>query len=410
MATFKYTALDQQGRETDGSIDARNRDEALEQLKHRGLYVLDLEAGGVSLKPAELYKLFRKHVSFHRYALVTVADQVMLFRQLTLLLRAGNTLIQSLEICGEMTDKLQLRRMIVDMLVSIQAGSSFAAAIEAQGRRFPTLVSRLVASGEASGELQVTLERLADSLERNASIKRQFLLSMIYPSILVISAVGACLYLALGIIPKFMVALQARAATLPWSTQMMLDVSEWLVEYGVELGIAFTVIVFLMLVFYTTAVGRRVLDRLVLHVPVIGSSIQAASMAQLGWTMSVMLGSGLTVLESLRVTSAILRNDHLSRCVNQVGEFILDGQSLAVGMRQDSIPQMVQYMAGIGERSGELEFVMGELGRYYQHLTELRIKRMIAMIEPAMTVVIGGMVGFVYYAFFSAMIRVTSGQ
>lgn len=410
MATFKYTALDQQGRETDGSIDARNRDEALEQLKHRGLYVLDLEAGGVSLKPAELYKLFRKHVSFHRYALVTVADQVMLFRQLTLLLRAGNTLIQSLEICGEMTDKLQLRRMIVDMLVSIQAGSSFAAAIEAQGRRFPTLVSRLVASGEASGELQVTLERLADSLERNAAIKRQFLLSMIYPSILVISAVGACLYLALGIIPKFMVALQARSSELPWSTQKMLDVSNWMVTHGVTLGITLAIIVFLIMVFYTTGAGRRVLDRLVLHVPVIGSSIQAASMAQLGWTMSVMLGSGLTVLESLRVTSAILRNDHLSRCVNQVGEFILDGQSLAVGMRQDSIPRMVQYMAGIGERSGELEFVMGELGRYYQHLTELRIKRMIAMIEPAMTVVIGGMVGFVYYAFFSAMIRVTSGQ
>lgn len=410
MASFNYKALDQQGRETAGSLEAKDRSDAIELLKLRGLYVLDIEQGGVQFGVAVLYRLWRKHVSFHRYALVTVADQVMLFRQLTLLLRAGNTLMQSLEICAEMTDKLQLRRMIVAMLVDIQAGSSFAAAIEAQGRSFPPLVARLVASGEASGELQVTLERLADSLERNASIKRQFIFSLIYPTILVVSAVGACLYLALGIIPKFMTALQARSSQLPWSTQVMMDASSWLVDQGVVLGISFAVVVFLLLVFYTTAIGRTILDRLLLSVPVIGASISAASMAQIGWTMSVMLGSGLTVLESLRVTSAILRNDHLSRCLNRVGDGILDGSSLAVGLRQDHIPKMVQYMAGIGERSGELEFVMGELGRYYQNLTEIRIARMIAMIEPAMTIVVGGMVGFVYYAFFSAMIRVTSGQ
>lgn len=410
MASFNYKALDQQGRETAGSLEAKDRSDAIELLKLRGLYVLDIEQSGVQLGLVGVYRLWRKHVSFHRYALVTVADQVMLFRQLTLLLRAGNTLMQSLEICAEMTDKLQLRRMIVAMLVDIQAGSSFAAAIEAQGRSFPPLVARLVASGEASGELQVTLERLADSLERNASIKRQFIFSLIYPTILVVSAVGACLYLALGIIPKFMTALEARSSQLPWSTQVMMDASSWLVEQGVVLGISFAVVVFLLLVFYTTAIGRTILDRLLLSVPVIGASISAASMAQIGWTMSVMLGSGLTVLESLRVTSAILRNDHLSRCLNRVGDGILDGSSLAVGLRQDHIPKMVQYMAGIGERSGELEFVMGELGRYYQNLTEIRIARMIAMIEPAMTIVVGGMVGFVYYAFFSAMIRVTSGQ
>ncbi len=409
MASFNYRALDQQGRETRGTVEAASVAEATAILRSRALYVLKIDNRAGNFRPLKALAALGRLFSVKRYTSPAAADLVIFFRQLALMLRSGNTLMQGLEICSDMTEKVQLRKTIVNLLVSIQGGSSFAAALEKEGRRFPPLVAKLVASGEASGELQTTLERLAESLERSAALKRQFISSLIYPTLVVCAAVGVTLFLALSIVPKFARLLEGKSQSLPWATQKMMDVSAWLIDNGAVLGIALGVSLFLTLAAYTTGPGKKVLDRILIMLPFVGTSIRSSSMAQMGWAMSLLLGSGLTVLESLRVVSSILDNSRLAQCMRNAGEDILAGRSLAIGLRQDPIPLMVQHMAGIGERSGELEHVMQELGRYYQDLTEARIKRMIAAIEPAMTLVVGGLVGFVYYAFFKAMMQVSAG-
>lgn len=267
----------------------------------------------------------------------------------------------------------------------------------------------MIASGEASGELQLTLERLADSLERSAALKRQFISSLMYPCFVMVAAIGVTLFLGISIVPKFAKLLEGKSQQLPAATEVMLDVSAWLVDYGFYLGVSVGVGLFMILAAYTTKPGKAVIDRILLNIPFVGSSIRTSGMAQMGWTMSMLLGSGLTVLESLRVVGAVTSNDRLSLCFTHASDEILAGRSLAIGLSQRNIPKMVQHMAGIGERSGELEHVMTELGKYYQNLAEIRIKRMIAMIEPAMTVLIGGLVGGVYYAFFKAMMQVSAG-
>lgn len=408
MTRFTYKALDQRGQEVSGSVEAASEAEAMSALRSRSIQVLSIQLDqGFSL--AEFWHRFLLILSIKRYMSPSTSDLVVFFRQMSLMLRAGNTLTQGLELCAQMTGKLSLRRAQLNMLVSIQGGSSFAGAIEAQGRRFPPLVEKLVASGEASGELQQTLERLSENLERSAALKRQFLSSLTYPVLVVVAAVGVTLFLALSIIPKFATLLEKRSQELPASTELMMSISAWLVDYALYLGIGTGVSIFLILAAYTTARGKAVIDSVLLHIPLVGGSIRNSGMAQMGWTMSMLLSSGLTVLEALRVVSGVIGNHRLGQCFTQAGEEILAGQSLAIGLRQRQIPLMVQHMAGIGERSGELESVMQELGRYYQTATEARIKTMIAMIEPAMTLVVGGLVGFVYYSFFKAMMQVSAG-
>ena len=406
---FDYKALDTQGRERKGSIEANSAAEATAQLRSRSMHVLKLEAGGQGFSLVAFLNQLLGLISIKRYTSPGAGDLVIFFRQLSLMLRSGNTLMQGLELCSEMTEKVQLRKSLINVLVAIQGGSSFANAIEKQGSKFPPIVAKLIASGEASGELQLTLERLADSLERSAALKRQFVSSLMYPCFVMVAAIGVTLFLGISIVPKFAKLLEGKSQQLPAATEVMLDVSAWLVDYGFYLGVSVGVGLFLILAAYTTKPGKAVIDRLLLHIPFVGNSIRTSGMAQMGWTMSMLLGSGLTVLESLRVVGAVTSNERLSLCFAHASDEILAGRSLAIGLSQRNIPKMVQHMAGIGERSGELEHVMTELGKYYQNLAEIRIKRMIAMIEPAMTVLIGGLVGGVYYAFFKAMMQVSAG-
>lgn len=408
MAKYSYKALDTRGQEKRGTVEAASPAEATALLRSRSLHVLKIETAS-SINPLYLLRQLRLLLSPKRYAGISTGDLVITFRQLALMLRAGNTLIQGLQLCSEMTEKVMLRKTLINVLVAIQGGSSFAKAIEKQGTRFPPLVAKLIASGEASGELQATLERLADSLERSASLKRQFVSAMMYPSFLLVASVGVTLFLALSIIPKFAKLLEGRSQELPGATQTMMDISTFLVDHGFYLGIGFGVSLFLILASYTTAPGKVVIDRILLHIPLVGQSIRTSAMSQMGWTMSLLLSSGLTVLESLRVVSSIMANDRLSVSFQHAGDEILAGRSLAYGLKQNNIPMMVQHMAGIGERSGELEHVMRELGKYYQEMAEVRIKRMIAMMEPAMTIIVAGQVGFVYFAFFKAMMQVSAG-
>lgn len=404
MPSFRYSALDQQGRAHSGEVSATSAQEARAKIRHQALYLLNLrESGGFN----PLRGLSVLSPSQHRSPSAT--EKVMLFRQLALMLRSGNTLTQALEICAEMTEKRALSRSLIDMVIRIRSGSSFAAALAAQGRMFPPVVSKLVASAEMSGELQATLERLAENLERNAAVKRQLLSSLTYPCILFLVAFGVFMGLALGIVPKFAKMLEGKSQQLPAMTQAMLDTSAWMVDNGAWFGGGMLAFILGALIAYTTTPGKAFIDRILIRLPVIGTSIRTSGMAEFGWTMSMLLGSGLTVLESLRVIHNITSNHRLAQCFTRAGEEILAGRSLAYGLQQPQIPVMVQHMTGIGERSGELEHVMSEIGKFYQQNAAARIKAMTAMIEPAMTLIVGGMVAFVYIGFFKAMMQVSAG-
>ncbi len=409
MANFTHKVLDQKSKESKGLMEAGSENEVRSMLRTQSLYALSIKPENHGFSLLKTLNTTAELATVSRYKKPNTVDKVMFFRQVALMLRSGSTLMQAIEAISQMTPKIRFKNSLVRMLVSIQGGSSFAQSIEKEKHIFPPLVSRLIASGEASGELQVILERLAVNLTRSADLKRQFVTSMFYPTFVAIAAVGVTLFLALSVVPKFATMLEGKSSQLPAATQAMMDGSKYMIDNGAMLGAIFGGGLFLILASYTTAKGKDIIDKILVRLPIIGSSIRSSAMAQMGMTTALLLRSGLTVVDTLAVLEQIMPNNSMSRCFSRAGLQVLSGQNLATGLTQPLIPDMVKHMAGIGEKSGELDQVMDEIGDYFQQQTETKLKSMIAMIEPAMTVLIGGLVGFVYYAFFKAMMQVSAG-
>ena len=232
MAKFTYKALDQQGNEASGIIAAAEQAEARSMLRSKGLYVLRLQADGEKRSLFSLLATALSYLSIKRYKKANTADLVLFFRQVALMLRSGSTLMQALETIANMTSKMRFKNALIRILVAIQGGASFALALEKEGSMFPPIVAKLVASGEASGELQVILERLAINLGKSADIKRQFITAMFYPTFVTLAAVGGTTFLAMSVVPKFAKMLEGKSSQLPPATQAMMDGSEFMVENG----------------------------------------------------------------------------------------------------------------------------------------------------------------------------------
>lgn len=412
MAMFSYVGLDERGQELQGRLEAENEKEVVRILRDRSVFVLKVREGdGLKSAGGFLSRLgaWGMFLLPHRHAPVGAGDLVVFFRQTALMLRAGYTLVTALDASQEMVPKLRLRRAIRRMSDEIRRGSSFSSRLAEEKKIFSPMIANLVASGEQSGNLDAILERLADGLERGTDIKRQLVAAMFYPVFVLLAAVGVVVFLVLGVIPRFATFLAARNARIPASTQLLLDISGWAVDYGRPLGIVLGIGIFAILAAYTTQPGKRVVDRAILAVPVVGSAVLYAAMAQAGWSLSMLLKSGVTALESLRVTSSVTGNLAVSDCFKAAADGLLQGRSLSKTFEQPHIPLMMRHMAAVGESSGQLDTVMHSAGEYYQKELAAKVKLIAVAIEPMLILLVGGMVGFVYFAFFQAVMSVSKG-
>lgn len=235
------------------------------------------------------------------------------------------------------------------------------------------------------------------------------LTALTYPAIVTLVSVGVISFLVGSVVPRFAVFLQARGKAIPWAAKTMMSMADWLGRWGFTLVMAIAGLVVGYLAVRRLAAARLLIDRLLLYVPVLGGTLMSAALAQVAWTFALLLKSRLTVLDALRSVSQVAGNASLARALQLAAEQVLEGRALAVALARDPIPPLMQHMAAIGERSGEMETVMEALGNHYQKDLDARVKLLAALIEPLLTLLIGGIVGFVYYAFFQAVLAVSTG-
>ena len=233
------------------------------------------------------------------------------------------------------------------------------------------------------------------------------MVSMIYPAFLILIGGGVLYFLVTTVIPKFADFLAGRGEALPPTTQFLLDVSDWFIVNGPTLFGTFAAVVFGLLVAYTTASGKRAIDNVILRIPVIGKTALIAGMAQAGWTMAMLLRSGVTLLDSLRMTASVMNNQALVDVFESSANQILSGRSLANAFNESVLPLLMQHMAAVGERSGQLEQVMEESGEFYRKELTARISTLTEWMVPIAVLLIAVPVGLVYYAFFSALLAVS---
>ncbi len=408
MPIYQYTTLDEAGRHIEGRLEAADVAAAAAQLRERSLFIVKIapaeETAATPAADADGLDSLRKT---YRYVKpVRTRDVVFFFRQAASMIRAGMTLLQALDVVRSQCANARLALAVARMHAAVTAGTSLSKAMAAEGRYFPEIAAKLTEAAEATGELDTTLDRVADHLERRMETRNNLITSLIYPTLVVLLSTGVVIFLVTFVIPKLAVLFRRRQAALPGTTQALLDIAAFMQNYGIF------ILVFLAAGTTAAVLAKRSrqfgrsFDRALLSVPIIGKLLVAAAMAQMGKTLAALLRSGVTLLESLRITGNTTKNRAIAAQFESAAEKVLHGNELAGSLCSGVIPPFVSRMVTVGERTGSLDMVFDEIGDFYDGELRSRIRQMNALFEPTVIVVVGGVVGFVYFAFFQALFQV----
>jgi type IV pilus assembly protein PilC len=407
MSSFSYVALNSSGTEIRGKIQADDIHAAASVVRARGLRILELKPG--SLNTGFLGQAnFSDWLASQRSA--SQSSLIFFFRQMSFMLRSGLAAAQALSLAASQISNPRLNLVVRLMYKDIEAGQSLSYTMKKHPQVFTDMVINLTAAGESTGDLDKIMERLATHLEKKAAIRAQTITAMIYPSVVIVAAIGVGSFMTVKIIPKFAQFLLSQGRVLPPSTQALIDFSDYVRNNGLFLLGLLIAFVVTVLALYQTSAGRKTIDSILLRIPVFGHALVTSAMAQLSWGLSMLLRSGITVFDALAISSRLMQNRVFRDQINDASQQILNGKDMASTIKHPQIPILVTQMIAIGENTGTLDTILEELGEYYERLLETTIKRLTAMLEPAMIVVIGGMVGFVYYAFFQALFSLVSGR
>lgn len=398
MAVFKYTVLDEKGRQMTGDINAPSASEAAATLRGRNQFVVSVKAAGGAGMGREM----------NLAALIPVKkkDVTLMLRQLAVLLNSGVSLVQALVIIERQSRGGALGRLVKDMRQTVESGQSLADAMAANSRTFPGHLISVARSADISGELDTVMLHMADLMEKEQEFKRQMVSSMVYPSMVIIMSITAVAILTLVVIPKFIPLLNGKS--LPWATQVIMDVSAWVQAHLRALAMGVGGVVFGIPLLRKTEGGGFAADMVFLRIPVIGRIVQCGMVVDFSRNLAAMFASGVPVSQGLLTVRDTLKNQVGARVVNQMNEAVQEGYSMSsVLMRNERVfPPMVGEMVATGEETGEMENVLLLTADIFQKMLESYVKVMNSLIEPVLIIVMGSLVGFVFYALMAGVLAV----
>lgn len=402
MATFSYDAVDRAGKSSSGSISAADRPEALTLLRASGLVPMRLEERAADQRMGTLVQY--EPISLLGRISPGGGQEVEIgLYQLAVMVRNGVNILTSLRTVAAQTSYLALRRTWLRVAERVQAGSTLSLALASE-RRFNQLVVQLVKVGEQTGELDRVLERATTILRKRREIRAQQITALGYPVIVLVAAFAVAGWMVVGVIPPLAKFLRTVGRKLPAVTQALVDVSTMVTTQLPLILIGLVAVAALIVALYRFAPTRLVMDRAVLRMPVLGPALRTAASALFARSMSVFLRSGVRVVDGLGTLAALHTNRWLGHVVERARTQVLRGSPLAPSLRApQGYTSMLTGMIGIGEQSGALDDVLDEVAAYHEFHLEQLLKRVSTVFEVITIMVVGGVVGFVYIAFFVAL-------
>lgn len=402
---FNYQAIDAQGVETSGQKQAEDQDLLVLALREQGLYPVTITAVPESDEDALAEDDIR--LQLQQLQPFGVAKKVFIFRQLALLLASGITLTESLDLVANMQQG-RVRALLLGINHAIKSGSSFSQALAKHEKIFTKMAVQMVLSAEASGELAITLERIADHLERRAELKSQVINTLIYPVVTLVMAVGVFFFLVTGVVPKFAAFFAKTGRTIPSEMQSMINISDFITQQWLLLLIFSIILISLFIMIFRNEVGRYWIDNSLLKIPLIGGVIVTGAMSQYSWSIASLLRSGLPVVETIQISAGLINNKAIAVDILKVADQVLQGQPLSKSIKQPHITRLIQHMTLVGERSGGLVDIMFKAGLYYENELKSKARAIGSMVEPVSILLIGGLVGFIYFGFFKAVFAISA--
>jgi type IV pilus assembly protein PilC len=313
------------------------------------------------------------------------------------------TLLNALTAVAEQAQRPKMGRIWSDVARRIQEGTSLADAL-GQHRRFSPMLVQLVRVGEETGELEPVLTRAANILEHRRQMLASLLTALAYPAIVLVAAIGVTAFMALNLIPKLERFLSTIGRRLPAMTQLLLDISQEVRIYTPHALLGLAAASAALVALYLWPPGRLWIDRILLRIPLVGALFRLAGTVSFASGLSALLHSGITLLEGLRTVERLQQNRYLARQVAVARDAVMRGDNLAPPLAtKHAFMPMLSRMVAVGESAGTLDEVLEEVARFYEAQLQSTIRRFSVIVEPAIIVIVGGIVGFVYISFFMAL-------
>ncbi|SHM70560.1 type II secretion system protein F (GspF) [Pseudomonas asturiensis] len=398
MSLFKYRALDAQGAQQNGTLEARDQDAAVAALHKRGLMVLQIDS-------ASLGGLRRALGS----GLLNGAALVSFTQQLATLLGAGQPLERSLGILLKQPGQPQTKALIERIREQVKAGKPLSVALEEEGSQFSPLYISMVRAGEAGGALESTLRQLSDYLERSQLLRGEVINALIYPAFLVVGVLGSLALLLAYVVPQFVPIFKDLGVPIPLITEVILDLGQFLGDYGLAVFAGLIVMIWGLVIAMRDPQRRERHDRRVLGIRVIGPLLQRVEAARLTRTLGTLLSNGVALLQALVIARQVCTNRALQAQVAQAAESVKGGGTLASAFgAQPLLPDLALQMIEVGEQAGELDSMLLKVADVFDVEAKRGIDRMLAALVPALTVVMAGMVAVIMLAIMLPLMSLTS--
>ena len=399
MASFAFKALDLSGSPTKGEIEANDKQAVAQQLRSKGLIVTDIEEQEAR-NAGDIMSRFKR---------IKSDELVIATRQLATMVNSGMSLLRALYVIEEQTENDKLRDVFIEVRKDIEAGVSLSEALKRHPQVFNELYVAMVQAGETGGILDMTLQRVATQLEKDAALKRQIKAAMIYPSLIGGFALVVLIALVAFLVPVFEKIFKDFGGELPAITKFTVFLSHLVLDRWYILIAGTAGVVFLFRAWKRSDRGRIQWDRLKLKFPMkIGSIVQKVALARFSRTFSGLVAAGVPMLEAIDITGRTSGNRVIEFAMVEVRESVKRGGSLTQPMTKvpEAFPVMVTQMIGVGEETGALETMLSKVADFYEEQVDAAVKALTSILEPVMIVVVGGIVGFIVIAMYLPMFKV----
>lgn len=400
MPIFQYTGTDSGGKTVKGAVESESAKSARQKLKRSGVMLQTIYEKKIGAGQSQvLRKVFwRKSVPLNEITLMT--------RQLASLVKANIPLVEGLTAVMEQSEHETMKSVLADVRQRVNEGSSLSRALGQHSEVFSNLFINMIDAGEASGTLPLVLIRLADFLEAQQRLKGKVTTAMVYPALMVVVGGSLMMGIFTFVIPRIARIFETMNKALPWYTQVILNISNFLTGYWwLVLGML-VVSSLLLRTYISTEAGGERKDRFVLKIPIIGDTVRMIAVSRFANTMATLLNGGVPIITALGIAKAIVDNRVMSFAIEDAQENIREGQSIAVPLkRSGEFPPLLIHMITIGEKTGELPQMLEMVSKTYEEQVSMKVDRFTSLLEPVMIIVMGVAVGIIVMAVFSPLLQ-----
>jgi type IV pilus assembly protein PilC len=396
MARFKYTGRDRTGK-CSGTITASSKREALEKLRTEGIRTTEI------LEIQE--SLLTKEITIGNP--VKLQHLVIYLRQFATLLKAGVSVVESTKILAAQTESKALKKTLIDIEQELRDGNPLSHAAAKHSKIFSPMFINMIKAGEAGGNMDETLERLAEHYEKQHNTRKKIVAALSYPAVIGALAIIVVIFLLVAVVPTFVDMFSDFGGELPGITKFVLNASKFMQSFWwliILLALAFTL---LIMVLKNNRQTKYYLDYALLRIPIFGKLLQKGEIARFSRTLSSLFASSVPILQALSIVEKVVENEVLAKVVRESRDSLEKGQSLTGPMKNHwAFPPLVTQMIAIGEETGSLDAMLSKVADFYEKEVEHSTDQLKSLVEPLIIVLLAGLVGTIVVAIMVPMFEI----